>query len=52
LYITVLKFVSLILESGGKVASEPKNYTEETYRGMMVRLHTLVYKSALDDGEG
>jgi len=52
LYITILKLVCLIFDSGSEIAPEPKNYTEDTYRGMMVRLHTLLYKSALDGGEG
>jgi hypothetical protein len=52
LYITVVKLLSLIFESGGEIAPEPKNYIENTHRGMMVRLHTLLYKSALDGGEG
>jgi hypothetical protein len=50
LYITVLKLV--IFGSGGEIAPEPKNYTEDAYRDMMVRLHTLLYKSALDWGKG
>jgi hypothetical protein len=52
LYITILKLVSLIFESEGEIAPEPKNCIEDTYRDMMVRLHTLLYKSALDGGEG
>jgi hypothetical protein len=43
LYITFLKLVSLIFENGGKVAPQLKNYTEEPYSGMMVRLHTHCY---------
>jgi acetylglutamate kinase len=43
LYITLLKLVRLIFGSGGKVAPQLKNYSEEPYSGTMVRLYTHCY---------